>query len=552
MVRSAFAGRLAVCLLVAVGCSISAASSAAATPSPHIQVNCADSSLCAEVGNYQEVFGKYYVGHDEPSTLFYSGKSGSGNRARYTVTIPRDPSPLNPNAPGKSYQFELGSTFWFGMSLCDTQSYPEQVRTCPPDSDTNIKSNLAKYPGSAFTELQFYSPGWVGWPTWAIANGATTCDPTKWCAAVNIFSLLEDPVNGTLQNAACLAKIGSPEFINFAFVTKDGRAQAPANPLQSTLATFTPDHSRDLFMNQGDRVTVSMFDTSDGLKVVLKDLTTGESGSMTASPANGFAQIKFDPSGDTCKAIPYAFHPMYGTARRNVGTIWAADQYNISFDTEIGHFQHCNGAAVPATPFGLNAEGNPISCPLTNTEEDGEPAENPLEGGDDNFCFPESESQFVRVQGCSDTNTGFDGVSYHPVWPDGNTALHPTPVQFTSPLTGPAFNEQYESAALSVDLPRIETNTCNRETGVGCTRLPTTDDNVPASFYPYYSISGGPSACVWQFGGAIPGTTNNFGGDAGYGPLMKQRYLVLGGHGKTHDRINIFRNTFAVNPCPAP
>ena len=551
MFARALASKLMAALLFTSGFAAFAASSAVAAPSQHIHINCAESSICAEVGQRQEVFGQYYVGHDEPSALFYSNKPGSGNRAQYTLTLPTDPSPSDPTAPGKSYSFELGSTSWFGMSMCDTQSYPEQVSTCTPDSDSNIKPNLAESPGAAFTELQFYSPGWVGWPTWAIAVGASTCDPTKWCAALNIDSLSEDPVNGTLQNATCAAKTGY-EYLNFAFVTKDGKAQAPANPLQSTLATFTPDPSRDLFMNSGDKIRVSMFDTPNGLEVSLNDLTTGQRGQMKASPANGFAQIKYDPFGDSCTAIPYAFHPMYGTARAGNGTIWAADQYNISFDQEIGHFQECNGAAVPATPFGVNAEGTPISCPLTNTENNSELAENPLTGGDDNFCFPASESELVKVQGCTDTNTGFDGTSYQPVWPDGNTALHPTPVQFTSPLTGHSFNQQYESAALSVDLPAVEANTCNPETGAGCTRIPTTDDNTPAAFYPFYSITGGPASCVWQFGGKIPGTTNNFGDNAGYGPLVSQRYLVFGGHGATHNRIRIFRNVFATNPCPTP
>ena len=553
MLRRSLAGRLMASLLLSAGVTLAAASSAAATaPGQHAHIDCAESTICAEVGQYEEVFGhNYYVGHDEPSTLFYSNTPGSGNRMRYTLTLPRDPSPSNPNIAGKSYDFELGSTIWFGLSMCDTQSYPEQVKTCTPDSDSNIKSNLAETPGSAFTELQFYSPGWVGWPVWAKAIGASTCDPTKWCAALNIDSLSEDPVNGTLQNPTCATKAGI-EYLNFAFVTHDGRATGPANPLQSTVGgTFTPNPTKDLFMNPGDKISVAMFDTPEGLRVVLNDLTTGQSGSMTASPANGFAQIKYAPTGDSCTAIPYAFHPMYGTARKNIGTIWAADQYNVAFDQEIGHFQHCDGAAVPATPFGVNGDGTPISCPAGNTTDDGELAENPLTGGDDNFCFPASESQLVRVQGCTDTNTGFDGVSYHPVWPDGNTALHPTAVQFTSPLTGSAFNEPYQSAALSVDLPRIEATTCNRDTGAGCTLIPTTDEGDPALFYPYFSITGGPSACVWQLGGAIPGTTNNFGGNAGYGPLFLQRSLIFGGHGATHLRFNIFRNVFAVNPCPA-
>jgi hypothetical protein len=551
MLRRALVGKLMASLLLTSGLAAGAASSAVAAPSQHIHLNCAEATVCAEVGQYQDVFGQnYYVGHDEPSVLFYSHKPGSANRARYTLTLPRDPSAANPNAPGKSYDFELGSTIWFGMSMCDTQSYPEQVDTCKPDSDSNFTHNLAKYPGGAFTELQFYSPGWVGWPTWAVAAGASTCDPTKWCAALNIDSLSEDPVNGTVQNPTCAAKTGL-EYVNFAFVTHDGKAQAPANPLQSTLTTFTPDHKKDLFMNPGDKISVAMFDTPDGLRVVLKDLTTGDSGFMTASPANGFAQFKYDPTGDSCQGIPYAFHPMYNTATEGVGTIWGADQYNVAFDQEIGHFQHCKGAAVPLTPFGVTDAGAPISCPRTNTTDDGEPAENPLEGGDDNFCFPEAASQLVRVQGCTDTNTGFDGVSYQPVWPDGNTALHPTPVQFTSPLTGAGFDQQYESAAISVDLPRIESNTCNRETATGCTLIPTTDDGVPASFYPYFSITGGPSACVWQLGGAIPGTTNDFGKNAGYGVLIHPRYLVNGGHGATVRKCNDFRNLLRVNPCPA-
>ena len=48
------------------------------------------------------------------------------------------------------------------MALCDTQSYPEQVKTCTPDSDSNIvPAANPKQPGTAFMELQFYPPGWV-------------------------------------------------------------------------------------------------------------------------------------------------------------------------------------------------------------------------------------------------------------------------------------------------------------------------------------------------------------------------------------------------------
>jgi hypothetical protein len=536
--------------LVAVGAlGLSAAPAGAVGVGGHVSINCAESGICAEVANSADVFGaNYYVGHDEPSTLFYSSRPGSGNRMRYEVTLPSDPRPKHPDAKGKSYNFQLHGAFWFGVAMCDTQSYPEQVSTCTPDSDSNIVDPAVSpnHPGTAFTEMQFYPPGWVQWPTFAVAAGAGSCDPTHWCAALNIDSLSEDPVNGTTQNATCAAKVGL-EYINFAFITHDGRAQAPANPVDSTLQTFTPDPTRDLFMNSGDRIVVTMHDTPDGMRVVLDDLTTGQTGSMTASPTNGFAQIKYDPAGTSCTAIPYAFHPMYSSSSEQTRVIWAAHTYNVAFSDEIGHWQSCNGSAVPATPFGLDSNGNPISCPSGNTEDAGAPAD-----VDDNFCFPASESSLVQLQGCTDTNTGFDGVSYQPVWPDGNTAKHPTPIRFTSPLTGADYSHQYERAGLETDLPRIEAPICDRTTGNGCTLIPQTDTGQPAAFYPYFSIAAkNRTGCVWQLGAKIPGTTDNFGKNAGYGSLLGSTYLVFGGGGTSNVRINDFRNVLAPNPCPA-
>src|SRR5438309_10346046 len=92
------AGRLATSLALVFGALAVMASPAAAGGVRHVHLNCAESSACAEVANYKEVFGNYYVGHDEPSTLFFSNKPGSGNHMRYTVTLPKDPSPSDPNA----------------------------------------------------------------------------------------------------------------------------------------------------------------------------------------------------------------------------------------------------------------------------------------------------------------------------------------------------------------------------------------------------------------------------------------------------------------------
>jgi hypothetical protein len=535
----------------------------AAPASPHMALNCEYSSTCAEVANPDGVFDTTYVGHDEPSLVFYSNTPGSGSRMSYDVTLPRDPSPNNPTTPGKSYQFQLNGALWFGLAMCDTQSYPEQVSTCTPNSDSNIVDPAVSpnHPGTAFMEMQFYPPGWVPWPTWAVAVGASACDATKWCAAINIFSLSQDPVNGTVQNDTC-ANLTGIEYVNFAFITRNGRAHAPANPVDSTLATFTPDPEKDLFMNSGDRLKVSFADTENGLRVVVNDLTAHQSGSMTASKANGFAQVKYDPKGTSCDAIPYDFHPMYSTSSEQTRVIWAAHTYNVSFSDEIGHFENCEGPnPIPATPFGLDGLGNIVRCPAGNTEGFG--AKVKPKDRDDTWCFPASEALRIHINGCTGTNSGFDGLDYQPVWPDGNTQLHPEPILFSSPLTGEDYDVNYQRVAFEADLPRIESGRCNRTTGDGCTRIPIDDAGNPVAFYPFFSTVGGGSEdsasrsngendhatrCLWGFGNDLPGGTNNFGRQAQWGSLLLTTYLAGNG---TINRYNNFRQVLSTNPCPA-
>ncbi len=294
-----------------------------------------------------------------------------------------------------------------------------------------------------------------------------------------------------------------------------------------------------------------MFDTKNGLVVALHDLSTHQSGSMTASKANGFGQVVFNPKGTSCQEKPYAFHPMYSTSSPKTRVTWAAGAYNVAMDTEIGHFQTCNGPlAIPATKFGLKKDGTPTSCPAANHE--GETTGIELSDNDDLFCFPASEALRYKVNGCSYTNTGFDGFSYQPVWPDGNTKLHPTPLQFTSPLTGKKFNSQYNQAAISVDLPDIESQSgnqnCNRTTGTGCTHIPVSDDGAPAAFYPFYSITHTSLGCVWQMGNVIPGSITDFGKVNQYGALYKQDYTTPGG--PVVYRYNDFLKNLNGNPCP--
>jgi hypothetical protein len=497
-------------------------------------------ALCTEVSDYEAAFGEgNYVGHDEPSALFYSSEPGSGNRNQWEVTIPKDPPPAV--KPGRSWSFQLTPAFWFGMAMCDNQSYPQQVSTCTPDSDSNNGSGLATHGGAAFTELQFYPPGWVQ------QFNSQSCDARSWCVALNIDSLSEDPINGTALNPTCQSSVlGGVEYINFAFLTKSGVPIGPPNPLQFDPATSGNPKSSPgvLFLHQGDRVRVTMHDTAHGLKTVLHDLSTGQTGSMVASAANGFGQIQAAPTGTSCTEIPYDFHPMYSTAVAANRVPWAAHSYNIAQDVEIGHFDYCD--AVDQSTF---------SC----TGNEGAPGDTEPTDGDDGACFDASQSLLVRVSGCNGTNDpGFDGSSYQADWPDGNTFLHPTAAAFTSPRTGRSYDTNYTQAALETDLPRIEApdfgGACNRTTGAGCTIVPPTDDGQPAAFYPFYSITSSHASggCHWFLGNDVPGqTVNDFGKNAQYGSLLSLPYLAFGGGGAIVNRINNFQQQLGSNPCPA-
>ena len=519
---------------------------AAPAASSHPHVDCAGGAVtCTEVWDSEAVFGEgHYIGHDEPSTLFYSNVPGSGNQMRYALKLPTDPSPATPTERGKSFNFELHPAFWFGMAMCDTQSYPELLSTCTADSDKNIVDPAVspRHPGTAFMEMQFYPPGWVPFQ----APGGISCAPTQWCAALNIDSLSENPVTGQVLNPTCAARTGL-EYVNFAFMTKSGHPQpaSPPNPVNATINTFTPNPSADLFMNSGDTIIVTMHDTAHGLQIVLDDTTTGQSGSMTTSAANGFGQVKFAPTGKTCQNIPYDFHPMYSTSSEKTRVPWAAHSYNIAFSDETGHFDLCTAVSAP----GGNCKG------LEGIKGDQEPADS-----DDVVCQPASASLLVKVTGCVNpaaVNLGFDGVPYQPVWPDGNTTLHPTPIRFSSPLTGSGYNVNYQRFAFEADLPRIENPAvCDRFTGVGCTLIPSTDDPAiggtgfePAAFYPFFSTGHGLTGCDWQIGNHIPGSINDFHQNQQYGTLLNITYTNTGGGPTT--RYNDFRQVFSSNPCQA-
>lgn len=288
---------------------------------------------------------------------------------------------------------------------------------------------------------------------------------------------------------------------------------------------------------------MTIADTPGGVKAVVEDTTTRQTGSMVASAANGFGQIEFAPHGKGSTVLSYDFHPMYSTSTPQTRIMWAAHSTNVTLADELGHFDFCTQVTA-ATGSCNGLEGSP---------GDQEPAD-----GDDNFRFAATASLNYPVSGCEDSNApGFDGPSYQPDWPDGSPN-HPTPIAFSSPLTGSDFTTPYSQAGFETDLPRNESplffsgTSCNLLTGTGCVNPPNTDDGDAAAFYPYFSAVT-MSACKWEIGNfpAKP-TVNDFGKDAQYGALTGLTYYFPpfgASHGNTATAYTNFRNILPDNPC---
>jgi hypothetical protein len=511
-----------------------------------------------------------YIGHDEPATLFYSNQPGSGNNDTYQISLPKEPpTPPDQDGSGGVDSFMLHPTFWVGMVLCDANGSPNPdgkaldghpTKPCKPDSDSNIYESQnpmnARYfglgPGQAYEEMQFYPPGWVPWPS------GISCTARQWCAALNIDTFSTNENTGQFNNTACLNTVG-PEPVNFAFLTKNGKATAPANP--GAPQHFVPNNKANLLMNSGDKLTLRLFDTANGLKVTVDDHTTGQSGSMTASKANGFGTVVFNPNAKKCTITPYDFHPEFSTSTPQTRNVDAAHTYNVAVSDEIGHFEYC-GKVNLKSPIGACAQ--PLG-PDTNDRDLG-----PDPAGDDDFCLPASASTKVKINGCIDIDGDFDGVSYTDSWPGSITnptadaLLHPTSNLFSSPVT--VGGKNFTTMVFESDISRDEStdtafrtdtgNYCQRhlanpsdpDPGVGCVNPPPN-----SVFYPFYTTTHTSAGCMWQFGGPyIPHTTDVFGGSAHaeFGPLRVISYPTAP-YGTVTKRYNDFRSNIINLPCPA-
>jgi hypothetical protein len=502
----------------------------------------------------------WYVGHDEPGIRFISNKAGSGNTFTYYAKLPVSPAAA-PTVSGSVTNYgELSVAEWMGMAMCDPQSYPQNP--CTPDSDSNISSpSNPQDAGSAFMELQLYPPGFTPW------IDSESCSVTKWCAALTIDSL-ECNFNEFTCNPNCT------EPINFAWLQTNGVPAGPPSPQLADVSSMFPN-SHTLEFNPGDVLKISITDPSKGFTTTIHDVTTGQTGWMTASAKNGFMNTNIN----TCNGTPYTFHAEFSTASATNQVPWAADLAGGPLLVqEIGHSEICSSlsnqdpytAGYPdgssyadtevydtcvggsegnqvgmgpcaVTPAGMTAcqnaltqgpYGTPIGCPS-------EYADTGLHCEFANgFCFPEG-SRVVQIDGVNSTawsddnqcfsdrwqngNLTFNGVSYQQsAWPSGSPD-HPTSFDFVGPFLG--SGQPYPQIQFESDISGSAFQ-CDLNNGAGCVVPP-----ISAHFYPYYTLGSQPSAlgskltsCVWNFGQNLPDTVENFGGDQEYGSSDLSRY----------------------------
>jgi hypothetical protein len=493
-----------------------------------ISMNCTDIRGFHGVNNSNTWDGRFYdngayIGHDEPDMTFLSDRAGSGNNVTWTETLPKDPSAAPTiSKPGSdvTHWFELSVAPWFSMSICDPRSYPQAA--CTPKSDSNAPKcspgvgsgcDNGGHPGggSAFMEMQFYPPGFA-----PFADGVS-CDNSHWCSALTIDSL-----ECTLGFAKCNTQCEEP--VNFAFIQNDGVPAGPPSPQLTDLQTFTPN-SQTLLMNPGDRVTVRLLDApvpgesgTNAFKVIVTDLTTGQSGFMQASAVNGFQNT----SMESCSGKPFNFQPEYNTAAKGNIVPWAALQTDISTQFETGHFEGCTSLSDPATvTFSggvTDTYWNRCHGPYETSSDVGTP-----EAGDA-YCFPAGDTHGAlntapdTVTGCLDDvsqngDLDFDGSPYWADWPTGTAATEKFPGSFVQslPTTQAA---QYSQFFIQTDLALSE-STCSGTSTEGCAVPPT---NAPGAFYPYWSRVNSGGTCTLEFGNVSSGSgVNDFGKFAQYG-----------------------------------
>jgi len=479
----------------------------------------------------------HYIGHDEPDTGFLSSAPGSGNNVTWTITLGRDPkgtpTAVNPGHDVSDW-FELTPAPWFSMALCDPNSYP--LTPCTPESDSNAPT--CRYAsctsgaggGSAFMEMQFYPPGEAPF----VDN--LSCDNTHWCAALTI-----DSAECTAGFQYCNTNCEEP--LNFAFIQRNGVRTGPPSPQDSDTSTLV-NNSETLLMNPGDKVTFHMWDAplpgggGNAFEVSMDDLTTGQSGFMQASAANGFMTT----SSADCSGTPFNFQPEYNTAKAGNINPWGADQVDISTEFETGHWEACTSlsdqlAANPINPNDASPIYNECNGPYENA---GPPDGNTPEVGEapcylagathPGYNGVGTSTPPNRMTGCLDEifqngDLDFDGPPYWKEWPTSVTPnIYPGSFQEAFPTTnGQQYTQFYFQTDVALSEEQCGGNTLSTappgtQSLAGCTVPP----KGPGNFYPYWSQIKSGGSCSLLFGNVSAGST--FGKDAQYGTVQFAKY----------------------------
>lgn len=485
---------------------------------------CTDIRGFAGISNSNTWGGKFYdnghyIGHDEPDMTFNSAVPGSGNNVSWTDTIGLEPAAAPTTTdPGHdvTHYFQLTPAPWFSMAMCDSNSYPELP--CTPESDANapacdgVTCSPNSYPGggSAFMEMQLYPPGDPPFVD------STSCDDSHWCAALTIDSL-----ECTVGFAQCNNNCEEP--VNFAFVQTNGIPTGPPSPQLADVASETPN-ADTLLMNPGDTLKMHMWDApvpgghgAKAFEVSIDDVTTGQSGFMQASAANGF----MNTSIVDCSGTPDNFQPEYSSAARQNIVPWAALQTDISTEFETGHYEGCSSVTKPITlQIGSGTDTAYSKC------VGGYEAPGGKEGPEDSdaLCYRAGDthgslhSQPDLATGCQDNfeqngDLDFDGEPYYADWP---TRVKPTATwagSFVQGLPTTTHNKQYSSFFFQTDIALSEL-VWTPSTQNKCTVPP----KGPGHFYPYWSEAQNHGVCTIDFGNVFNGNhLNDFGRDLEFG-----------------------------------
>jgi len=398
----------------------------------------------------------YYIGHAEPTVLFFSTTGTSGYNMKWKFSLPAtDPAPTQNGSSVAN--FELYSAFWIGLALCDPNSNP--FGSCTPVSDTNNPATA----GAAFLELQFYPPG----------SSFGGCSTTQWCARLHI---------NTFQNKTAFQKMNCLEPTTQQYVTTDG----------------TTGGTR-LLMSNGDTIVVTITDTPNGLRTDVNDTTSASTGFMVASGANGFVH---NANQTDCTTAAFNFRAMYATAAPANVVPWLALSPNVSFDFEIGHNELCGDSTCATLPDGGDADETG-TCSVTTTQACTQTSQCPSGETCNNGCGT------VRGVGvCINSDTDHDGTSYAADWPDG-AASHPA-----SLILGSADDKGVGPLTTST------TSTSTYDEPYNQIKFMTTEGTTGAFYPYFTQAGTGASCRFNFGNDIPGTTTNNFGKAAQYGTTI--------------------------------